>query len=113
METLKVYEYSSNNSGGSWWLKKKDWEALEKAGWKVKWGNGDYTWKNGNHVLDEKGYPLYEKSDSEWLGTPAKTAWFKAKTLDEAVSSFEEATSESVDEVGCPCCGEPHSISEL
>lgn len=34
-------EYSSNNSGGSWWLRDTDWFALEKGGWKVEWVAGD------------------------------------------------------------------------
>jgi hypothetical protein len=29
--------YSSNNSGGRWWLKDDDWYALEAAGWIVNW----------------------------------------------------------------------------
>ena len=28
-----IVEYSSNNSGGSFWLDEKDWKALERAGW--------------------------------------------------------------------------------
>lgn len=35
-------EYSSNNSGGSWWLKDADWKALEDAGWVVEWGKLDF-----------------------------------------------------------------------
>ncbi len=31
-------EYSSNNSGGGWWLKDEDWKNLEAAGWIVEWG---------------------------------------------------------------------------
>ena len=27
--------YSSNNSGGSWWLSDEDWKKLEAAGWNV------------------------------------------------------------------------------
>ena len=30
-------EYDSNNSGGGWWLKTADWQALEDAGWIVHW----------------------------------------------------------------------------
>ena len=37
-------EYSSNNSGGSWWLKDEDWKALEAAGWKVVWASLDYPY---------------------------------------------------------------------
>ena len=33
---MKV-EYSSNNSGGSWWLSDDDWRKLEKAGWEIQW----------------------------------------------------------------------------
>ena len=39
-------EYSSNNSGGSWWLKDEDWKALEAAGWWVglaKCAKKDFT----------------------------------------------------------------------
>lgn len=32
-----IVEYSSNNSGGDWWLSDDDWKNLESAGWKVKW----------------------------------------------------------------------------
>jgi hypothetical protein len=56
---MKV-EYSSNNSGGSWWLKDKDWYTLEKAGWKVEW-------------YKEETFSLFkeapdENSDVRWLG---------------------------------------------
>ena len=30
-------EYDTNNSGGSWWLKTADWQALENAGWIIHW----------------------------------------------------------------------------
>lgn len=33
---MVTVEYSSNNSGGSFWLNDKDWKALEKAGWSEK-----------------------------------------------------------------------------
>lgn len=34
-----ILSYGSNNSGGRWWLKDKDWEALEDAGWTVHWSH--------------------------------------------------------------------------
>jgi hypothetical protein len=39
-------EYSSNNSGGYWWLKDKDWQALEDAGWYVHWGRDQFCHSN-------------------------------------------------------------------
>lgn len=35
---MKKVTYSSNNSGGGWWLKDEHWIALENAGWTVLWG---------------------------------------------------------------------------
>lgn len=32
---MTVVHYSSNNSGGYWWLSAQEWAALEAAGWKI------------------------------------------------------------------------------
>ena len=94
-------EYRSNNSGGSWWLKDKDWKALEKAGWEVKWIAND---------------PFYKKwggtEDGRWLGGLAKEATLRGVKLPEAVESFERATGACATDVGCPCCGNPHNFTE-
>jgi len=42
---MKV-EYSSNNSGGSWWVDDVGWYALEKAGWIIDWV------KDKDNILD-------------------------------------------------------------
>ena len=110
MEKILV-EYSSNNSGGSWWLDKEDWLSLEKAGWKVKWGKGDFIYKEGRYTYDKDGYPVFEVSDEEWLGAPAKHAWYICKTPKEALESFEKATGKDITDEGCNCCGAPHSFS--
>lgn len=54
-------EYSSNNSGGHWWLSDEDWLALEQAGWVVEW------------YRDREG-PFKADPDGRWLGGLAGNA---------------------------------------
>ncbi len=77
--------YDSNNSGGYWWLKLSDWQALEAAGWEVEW--------------------------KEWLGAPAKRATRRAATVQEAIAHWESITGQSAAAAGCNCCGHPHEFS--
>jgi hypothetical protein len=92
-------EYSSNNSGGSWWLSDKDWKALEKAGWKVAWFAKD---KYEKKHLDKNG---------RWLGALARNATRLGLSMQEAVAEWEEVTGKSSAAAGCPCCGQPHSFT--
>ena len=55
---MKV-EYSSNNSGGGWWLKDEDWKALEAAGWKVEWGRMYFCPKEGEKDHSWNQRPRY------------------------------------------------------
>jgi len=57
---MKV-EYSSNNSGGAWWLKDEDWKALEAAGWKVVWGGMYFCPREGEKesVWNQRQRPRY------------------------------------------------------
>jgi hypothetical protein len=93
---MKKYEFSENNSGGSWWLNKKDYENLIKAGWKLpeKDTHKDFT------LLDTKDIPYF------WR----KGMTFEAETMQEAVTSWESATGRDFFEEGCNCCGAPFSI---
>jgi hypothetical protein len=94
----KKVEYSSNNSGGSWWLEDEHWLALEKAGWKVNWKR------------DEKN--SWEKEPQErWLGALATSAEREGLSMKEAVEEWEEITRQSSTDAGCPCCGQPHNFS--
>lgn len=95
----KRIEYSSNNSGGRWWLKDEDWKALEAAGWKVRWYKDD---------LKEFCKP---GPDGRWLGALASTASKEGVTLGEAISEWERVTGQDSSELGCACCGSPHSFS--
>jgi len=95
---MKV-EYSSNNSGGSWWLKDKDWKKLEKAGWKVEW------------VKNNKDMKMFLDKDGRYLGALAKYASKDFKTLREAIEEWESVVGLDASDEGCNCCGPPHSFS--
>lgn len=49
-------EYSQNNSGGSWWLDDKDWDALQAAGWDV----------SEKPMRADKDFPSLEDAVAEW-----------------------------------------------
>lgn len=99
---MKV-QYTSNNSGGNWWLTDEDWFALEKAGWKVEWTKKKTLWENPK----SKKYP----GKYEWLGALAKEASKDFKSIAEAMQEFEEITGQRVSDEGCNCCGAPHTFS--
>lgn len=93
--SMKI-EYSSNNSGGKWWLSDEDWYALEKAGWEVAW------------VKDNKS-GLYGGKD-RFLGGLAMEASKEFETPADAMIEFEEITGQTVSDEGCNCCGAPHTF---
>lgn len=74
--------YSTNNSGGRWWLSQEDWDNLIKAGWT----------------------PIHFKG---WV----RGAW-RALCEEAAKAEFDNVTSQFSDELGCECCGPPHNFSE-
>jgi hypothetical protein len=89
--------YSSNNSGGSWWLDDEDWQNLENAGWKVRWA---------------KDMDGYADSNGRWLGALATSATRYGLSEDEAIAEWESVTGQDADAEGCDCCGQPHSFYE-
>jgi hypothetical protein len=92
-------EYSSNNSGGDWWLKDEDWYALEEAGWDVEWRS---------HM--ENPWPS-ERATGRWLGALATRAFKEFRNPDDAIGEFERITGQDASAQGCNCCGPPHSFS--
>ena len=120
---MKV-EYSTNNSGGSWWLSDEDWKALEAAGWYVKWGglyfchSKNYSFTNaGPNICETKdechGHRCYDSADEvkeRWLGALAKEATKEFSNIRDALKEFETITNQSVTDEGCNCCGAPHSF---
>lgn len=125
-----LVEYSSNNSGGSWWLKDNDWKKLEKSGWNVEWAKDEKPRKDCEHCggtgkilkdeliitstvkKGEKCYScLYSGKDGRYLGALAKKASKYFYTIKEGLEEFERITSQSVTDEGCSCCGPPHNFT--
>lgn len=97
-----IVEYSSNNSGGDWWLSDDDWRNLEEAGWAVEWVKDDEA--NGRRSFsraDETG---------RWLGALATDATIEAESVEEAIEKWRAVVGQDPDVEGCPCCGQPHSF---
>jgi len=112
-----IVEYSANNSGGDWWLKDKDWKALEKAGWLVDW-NRKFKYKDGNHVYNKDGLPELLEIKNGWtgedgrhLGALAHYAYKKFSNIQQALQEFEKITRQNISDEGCNCCGAPHRFS--
>ena len=97
-QKLSKYRYSSNNSGGSWWLSDGAWDALATAGWRVEWV------KDSARVYRDSG------DADRWLGALATAAHKNFYSEEEAIADFERVTGQSFYEDGCSCCGAPHSI---
>ena len=84
-----VLKYSSNNSGGSWWLNDKDWKAMESAGWVVDW------------------------KPNRWMDALATSASIPVNSMEEAkdrIREWETLTRQNVMAMGCSCCGKPHEF---
>lgn len=102
-----IIEYSTNNSGGSYWLKAKDWKRLAEAGWKLfGFDNFEYD-AQGKYVRDEDGLPKRKGS----LPDNPHYAFKQFNTIQEALREFEELTGQDVSDEGCNCCGPPHSFN--
>lgn len=100
-DKLKWYKYTTNNSGGAWWLKDQDWLALEKAGWTVFWSK------------DDPYCDPYREPDGRFLGSLAVEAAKKFASEGDAIAEWSRLTIQDYYEDGCPCCGPPHSIREV
>ena len=125
-----LVEYSSNNSGGDWWLKDEHWLALEKAGWLVAWGGRYFCSDHGfptrfnerprNKPLcgkgkDCKGHRRYDSAeevgDDRFLGALAKYATKEFPSIADAIADWERVVGMDASDEGCNCCGAPHSFS--
>ncbi len=93
-----IIEYSSNNSGGSWWLDDTDWDDLERGGWQVDW------------YSDPEVETPFSKGD-RFLGAKATRARKRFSKMGDAIREWEELTGEDSTDVGCSCCGAPHNFS--
>lgn len=94
-------EYSSNNSGGGWWLEDEAWHSLEKEGWEVQW------------VKDDKD-SLFASDDDRFLGALATRASYEidsAGDFEDVIWMWADATGGNPMDLGCNCCGPPHSFT--
>jgi len=123
-----LVEYSSNNSGGEWWLSDDDWIALEKDGWHVKWG-GIYFCHSDSYINrppEGKHQPCATKEECKghrkfdsptelgrdrFLGALATYAEKETDNIKSLLQEFEAITGQDVSDEGCNCCGAPHSFS--
>ena len=97
---MNRYRYSSNNSGGSWWLSDENWKALEQSGWDVKW------YKDKVDIFTNKPH-----KNGRWLDALATEAFKKFISIESAIDEFEEVAQQDYYANGCNCCGRPHWIS--
>lgn len=88
MEVL--VEYDENNSGGSWWLSKDNYNRLCEHGWQV----------TGNRNV------------SKYFDVPADLTEFEAENYAEqlAILEWEMLLQTDAHAVGCHCCGRPHNF---
>lgn len=102
----RIIEFSENNSGGNWWLNKRQYDALLAAGWYYE--PTEYDKANG---YDTKPFSPDDKRDD------VPYAWrhnlrFRAHSMEEAVGNWAGATGEDPDARGCSCCGQPFYFRE-
>lgn len=124
-----VVSYSSNNSGGYWWLSDEHWERLEENGWWIEWGGVYFCKSTGWKAPAGKPEPCgdedkchgHRKFDSieecladqngRWLGAVAKYASKDFPSMKDAIQEWEDITGLEATDDGCNCCGPPHCFS--
>lgn len=111
---MKLFKYSTNNSGGYFCLSTKNWKALEKAGWKL-FNHEDFIYENQEYKMGKDGVPLRvnPRVKDKMFNQYAQYAFKKFNSLEEAISEFEIVADQDYNDEGCSCCGNPHSISEV
>lgn len=101
----KIYSFSENNSGGSWWLNREQYDALMKAGWFYE--PSDYDKEQGYDTQPFNNDPR-DKVPYGWRHHLKG----RFNSMKEAVESWEHAVHQDFFAEGCNCCGAPFSMSE-
>lgn len=78
-------EYTSRNSGETWFLDDREWEALARAGWDVE-----------------------ASANKAQITISASSA---REALTDAIHAWERVTGCQASNPGCDCCGPPHNFS--
>lgn len=119
--------YHSNNSGGHWWLDDDAWVALEAAGWVMKWGES-YFCAGRFHGYGQKSHApsipcpagtcpghwcptSAEAHEHRYMGALAREGYRDGLTLAAAITEWERLTRQNSADLGCSCCGTPHSFA--
>jgi hypothetical protein len=118
-----VLLYEPNNSGGYWWLKTADYEALEAAGWGVTWAYSEqrewyhkpgefYTSTNIRRYEGDVDQTVSNERTPglSWLGAEAGSCAKRFASAREGVEEWERITGQDAGAVGCTCCGPPHAF---
>jgi hypothetical protein len=111
-------EYTTNNSGGSFWLSDQKWLDLEQAGWTVMWG--EHYDDSTKQVVRYASYQdlVAAGPKARFLNTAARRALIMLPDLPIPDSVLERlakdvwgiATGMDPDAKGCDCCGPPHAF---
>lgn len=95
---MKTFELSCNNSGGLYWIGRKEIDKLKEAGWYIKPGvrierenylGSGCTWNELRHLRVER------------------------ESAQVAIEEFEEITGQNFFALGCTCCGAPFRLEEV
>lgn len=84
---MSYIKFSENNSGGSFWLTKKNYDDLIAAGW------------TGEGILPDR----YSGRELKRTGVSKRVA----------LAEFQDITGWSPYEEGCECCGQPFNFYEF
>jgi hypothetical protein len=99
---MKKYEFDENNSGGSWWLGKKEYDNLLANGWEYEASEYDLE-----HGYDKKGMFGDDEVPYGWRHSLTKSF----NSMREAIEDWEKLTGQDFFDPGCACCGAPFSMS--
>lgn len=104
---MAVFEFSENNSGGSFWLNTRQYDELFENGFYLADG-----WDEGHGFTDPtKPFSMNDR-DTVPYGWRSNLR-VEANSLQEAVEKWEGATGEDFFAEGCNCCGAPFSAYEV
>lgn len=93
---MKYFEFSENNSGGSWWLTTTNYRSLLQTG---AWG------------LELATLEKVDGRDFEIKIRQSLVGCFD--NINAARQSFESITGQDLDAKGCECCGPPFYLGEI
>jgi len=110
-----ILYYDSNNSGGDWWLKEKDWDALAAAGWNVHWAHLDPKIWNGSQPVagcydKEKMLTPIPKTHLKYMGAFARSCAKRFESMEQGIEEFAKVAKQNPEDLGCSCCGPPHNF---